>query len=49
MALRRTMPIRQDPRPGAGDERHRTDYDPARGWWGKTPPPADADAKPKRR
>lgn len=36
MALRTDMPIRADARPGTGDERHATDYDPERGGW--TPP-----------
>lgn len=45
MPLRTDMPTRQDARPGAGDQQHATDYDPARAGWypaDETPAPPAA-------
>lgn len=40
----RPMPIRQDPRPGTGDDRHTTVYDPRTGGWEPAPPPPEPDS-----
>lgn len=44
----RPMPIRQDPRPGTGDDRHRSDYDKTTGGWEPAPRTDPERTRPKR-